>query len=387
MQQQFKASYRAIRFVFLLCGLAISSWAPMVPFAKEGLNLNEAELGMVLLAFAIGALISMPLTGWLVQRFGSRKLIVNVGCGLIGFLPLLPIAPTSELLSLALLLFGAASGTLNVAINSQAVALEVKSKMPLMSGFHCLFSLGGLFGAGFISAFLEFGFSLFVGSVAMSSLMLLILATQSKHLLPAQDDIKATSQATFTFPRGKVLIFGLFCFIFFLGEGAMLDWSAVFLESTHEYSPAVAGAGYAIFSVAMAFGRYTGDKVIKRFGPVAVLQMGSFLAASGMLIAAHIGSGIELLGFLLIGLGASNVVPILFSAAGRLPDVSSSLSLTVVTTCGYAGILLGPAMIGFIAQATSLSIALTGVALLLSVVTLGGRIVVTEAPSPVLQEN
>jgi len=372
---------RAVRFIFLLCGIGISSWAPMVPFAKAGLNLDEAELGLVLLAFAIGALVTMPLTGWLIQRFGSRRLIVIGGCCLIVILPLLTMAPTAEYLSLFLLLFGSASGVLNVAVNSQAVALEVKTGLPLMSGFHCLFSLGGLFGAAFMSLFLESGLSLFFSALAASAMLLMLLSTQSKHLLPAQDDIKSANDASWTFPKGKVLLFGLFCFIFFLGEGAMLDWSAVFLGSTHQYQPGMAGIGYAIFSVAMAFGRYIGDRLIQRFGPVAVLQAGGFLAASGMLIAVNVGSGIELLGFLLIGLGASNVVPIVFSAAGRLPDAASSLSLTVVTTCGYAGILLGPAMIGFIAQATSLSVALTGVAFLLSIVSFGGRKIESAVPS------
>lgn len=371
---QVKKAGLATRFLFLISGLAISSWAPMVPYAKDRLNLNEADLGLVLFEFGMGALLIMPATGCLVHKFGSRNISLAASSLLIALLPCLTLAPSPVALGLILFLFGMSIGAANVAINSHAVAVEALAGRPLMSGFHSLFSIGGLAGASLISMMLEMDFLLFTSACAISAIIAVILFFQSGYLLPSHFDIKAT-KVSFSWPGFKILFLGLLCFIMFLAEGAMLDWSAVFLTESLHYAESIAGVGYALFSVAMAVGRATGDKMTQRFGSLRLIQLGSLAAAIGLWMAlnAH-WYHCELIGFFLIGIGASNIVPLLFSMAGRLPDSSSSYSLTIITTFGYTGILLGPALIGFVAQLTSLSLALTCIIPLLVFVGISARV-------------
>jgi fucose permease len=385
-EQQLKKARIATRLIFLFSGIGVASWAPMVPFAKSRLDLNEADLGLVLLAFGVGALLTMPLTGWLVHRFGSRIVTFIAGFILICVLPFLTIASSVLLLSLSLFLFGAVEGALNVAMNAHAVLVEKHSQRPLMSGFHCLFSAGGLVGAVILSVLLEANYTLFACGIAVTAILAIILFTQCQNLLSSIEKSHGVESSTkFVLPQGRVLLLGALCFILFLTEGSMLDWSAVFLRSSLDYDAATAGIGFAVFSIAMAIGRFFGDRLIGYFGPILTVQMGSLICAAGLLLAVNFHwAHAELLGFALIGLGASNIVPVLFSAAGSLPGTSASYGLTVVTTFGYAGLLLGPAVIGFVAQATTLSIALTSVAVLLVAVGFSARSTQPEEPVAIL---
>lgn len=371
----------ATRLMFLIAGITISSWAPMIPFVKENLDLNEAGLGLVLLVFGVGALVTMPLTGWLVHKFGSRRIILGAHTLTLTLLPLLPLASSELFLSILLFLFGASSGAVNVSVNSQAILVESKSAKPLMSGFHCLFSFGGLVGAGLLSALLGLGCNLHTCVIAFSFVMFLTLLSQYRYLYDNSEEKTSESKASsFSKLSLKVLFIALLCFVGFLSEGAVLDWSAVFLQSTFDYDVAIAGIGYAIFSVAMSFGRLVGDKVVQKLGAVSVIQCGGLLAAVGYILAVTSpGYYLELLGYVLVGLGGANLVPILFSAAGRQPDTSPSVALTMVTTMGYAGLLLGPAIVGFVAQQTSLPLALSGIAFLLLLVGMNARVVHSES--------
>jgi predicted MFS family arabinose efflux permease len=191
-----------------------------------------------------------------------------------------------------------------------------------------------------------------------------VVVTQWKSLLDGTGERAA--RAAFAVPRGIVLLLGLLCFISFLAEGAMLDWSAVFLREFRGFDAATAGIGYAGFSVAMALVRLVGDRVVTRIGPVLTVRLGAGLAAAGFLLATLVAwPPAALLGFVLVGFGAANIVPVMFGAAGRLPGASPEISLATVTMLGYAGLLSGPALIGFLAQASSLAVALATVAGLL----------------------
>lgn len=356
----------ATSLIFLVSGLGYSSWAPMVPYAKEKLELGEGALGMILLVFGIGGLVSMPITGWAVHRFGSAKITVFSALSMIFLLPLLAMAPTWEILSLLLLAFGVADGALNVSMNAQSVTVENHFGKPILSSFHCLFSLGGLFGAGLMSLLLKQGMTLLASTCCLFLIMGAILLWQARHLLPSQYDTRVKNSKTLARPSGRVLFYGALCFILFLAEGSMLDWGAVFLHSNHGYDPAIAGIGYAIFSIAMAIGRFSGDRLISKYGKTLIVQWGGLLAAAGLfLLVICPTSYLELLGFFLIGLGASNIVPIMFGAAGNLSSMSASVALTIVITMGYTGMLLGPAFIGWIAELSTLSFALGSVAFLL----------------------
>jgi predicted MFS family arabinose efflux permease len=234
----------------------------------------------------------------------------------------------------------------------------------MMSGFHGLFSVGGLGGALGMSVLLALGASLLVAAVLVALLLAVMVVTQWYSLLERTSE-RATRKA-FAMPRGIVLLLGLLCFISFLAEGAMLDWSAVFLREFRGFDAATAGIGYAGFSVAMALVRLVGDRVVARIGPVLTVRLGASLAAAGFLLATLVAwPPAALLGFVLVGFGAANIVPVMFGAAGRLPGASPEISLATVTMLGYAGLLSGPALIGFLAQASSLAAALAAVAGLL----------------------
>lgn len=291
---------------------------------------------------------------------------------------LLPLATVSSVVSLGLtlLLFGATVGTMDVAINAHAVATEQRSGRPLMSGFHALFSLGGLAGAAGMSALLRLGVSLPFCAICASALVAAVALPAIPHLLPHDVGQRGGGAQRLVLPSGRVILIGALCFVCFLAEGAMLDWSAVFLRFSRGFSAASAGTGYAAFSVAMAAGRLTGDWTTQRLGPVATLRLSGALAAAGLLVAVLTTSALAaLLGFVMVGLGAANIVPALFSAAGRSRGQSAHVSIPFITTLGYAGILTGPAMIGFAARLTGLPTTMAGIAVLLLLVSACGEVV------------
>jgi predicted MFS family arabinose efflux permease len=358
---------RATSAMFLICGTATSSWAPMVPFAKDRLALDEAALGFILLALGGGSTVAMPLAGVAIHRFGSRPVVLTAALGTCAALPFLavPISPT--LLAITLFAFGAALGALDVAMNAQAIAVQHAAGRPMMSSFHALFSVGGIAGALLVSLFLRGGIGLLPCAVSIAVVLAALALFEQRHLVA---DLGGADTGTFTIvPKAAVLFLGALCFLSFLGEGAVLDWSAVFLREHREVDVSLAGVGYAVFSVAMTICRLTGDAMTHRFGPRAMLRIGGALACAGFLGAALLPSPIAALaGFAIVGIGAANIVPVLFSGAGRVPGVAPGIALATITTIGYVGLLLGPALIGFVADATSLPLAFVLVAVLFGVV-------------------
>lgn len=348
------------RLAFLAAGLAMSAWAPLVPFAKERLALGEADLGLLLLCLGAGSLMAMPVTGLLASRFGCRIVVLVSGAFVCLVLPGLAMAPTPMLLGATLFAFGAALGTLDVAMNVQAVIVERESGGALMSGFHGLFSVGGFIGAGLMALMLWAGMTPVGASVAVSLLVALSLLAGAPHLL-REPDAGEGHGSMFVVPHGAVIFIGVLCFLCFLAEGAILDWSALLLTSEQGMDATRAGLGYAAFAAAMTVGRLTGDRVVSRLGGKRVLLLGGLCSAAGFFVAVLAPSApLALVGFLLVGLGASNVVPILFTAAGNQSAMPAGLAIGAITTLGYAGILAGPAVIGFVAHAVSLNLAFAG---------------------------
>ena len=348
------------RLAFLAAGLAMSAWAPLVPFAKARLALGEADLGLLLLCLGAGSLMAMPVTGLLASRFGCRVVVLVSGAFVCVVLPGLAMAPTPMLLGATLFAFGAALGTLDVAMNVQAVIVERESGGALMSGFHGLFSVGGFIGAGLMALMLWAGMTPVGASVAVSLLVALSLLAGAPHLL-REPDAGEGHGSMFVVPHGAVIFIGVLCFLCFLAEGAILDWSALLLTSEQGMDATRAGLGYAAFAAAMTVGRLTGDRVVSRLGGKRVLLLGGLCSAAGFFVAVLAPSApLALVGFLLVGLGASNVVPILFTAAGNQSAMPAGLAIGAITTLGYAGILAGPAVIGFVAHAVSLNLAFAG---------------------------
>jgi len=371
----------ATQAIFFICGLGISSWAVMVPFAKERLALNDASLGLLLLLLGAGAIAMMPVTGFLIHRFGSRIIILIASIVTAITLPLLLLMSSSVSLGVVLFVFGAAIGTMDVAMNAHGVQVQNLNAKPIMSSLHGLFSTGGLLGSLGLGFLIKLGLSPVLSALSISLLLLLIVGTQYGSLLKGSYEkelnVKSEKENASTetkglaakWFKGSVIYLGIMCFILFLSEGAMLDWSAVFLTENRGLDVTLAGLGYAAFSVAMAVMRLLGDKIVAKLEGKKVVIYGTLLAALGIFIAVISPWVISsLVGFVLLGIGAANVVPVFFSEAGRLKDVPAAIAIPAISTLGYAGQLAGPALLGFIAHRASLPLALgcTG-CLLLSV--------------------
>jgi hypothetical protein len=359
------AARLSTRLFFLSSGFVNAAWAPMVPFAKARTGLGTASFGVVLIGLGVGAVTVMPLISWALRRHGSQRSMV-VSCLLITVvLPMLAILSSPLGLALALLGFGFGLGGLDAAMNAQAVDVEARSARPLMSGFHGMFSVGGLAGSLGLTLLLGAGLSVLAGALAITAIFVLIWVTRGRGLLAGFE----TRPASAAF-RGwavafhpAVLLIGGLCFIGFLGEGAALDWSALFLHGKG-LPTAYGGIGYAAFSVTMACGRLTGDTAAKRWGVVPLLRASALIAAVGWATTVLLPGPLSVAGFALVGLGASNIVPLLFGAAARVRAVPTSVSIPLISAIAYAGMLCGPAMVGFAAAATSLAVALLGVGVL-----------------------
>jgi predicted MFS family arabinose efflux permease len=366
------------RLAFLAAGTAMSSWAPLVPYAQARTGVEAAQLGLLLLCLGIGSLLAMPVTGILAARFGCRRVILLSGLGCCAVFPFLAIAPSAPLLALALFLFGATIGTLDVSMNVQAVIVEKDYGGALMSGFHGLFSVGGIVGAGSMSAMLWLGMDIVSASVAMTIAVALVLLAAGPNLLreaPAAE----RDAPLLVVPRGAVVLIGVLCIFVFLAEGAVLDWSAVLLTNGG-MSGAQGGLGYAAFAVAMTIGRLNGDRIVQRWGGRRILLLGGLASALGfLLVVLAPSSWLALPGFVLIGCGASNIVPVLFTAAGSQRDMPASLAVSAISTIGYAGILAGPGVIGFVAHAIGLQWAFAALACGMLVVALSGSSVAPAA--------
>jgi MFS family permease len=365
------ATRLATRLSFFAAGFGASCWAPLVPYAKSRLAIDDGTLGLLLLCLGIGSVLIMPATGGLVGRFGSRAVILAGGVGYALALPVLAVGSSLGLVATALLLFGTSLGAMDVAMNIHAVEVERGSDRPLMSAFHGLFSFGGIAGAGSITALLASGLSLGAAAVAGVVVVIAALGVAAPRYLETR--IGRTAPF-FVRPRGLVLLLGALAFVAFLVEGAILDWSALLMTGHQQMPAALAGLAYAVFSVAMTVGRLTGDRIVSALGGRLVLVLGGLLTAAGLTVVLIATWPVAALGgFLLVGLGASNIVPVLFSAAGRQTAMPSGLAIASMTAIGYAGILAGPAAMGFVAEASSLPAAFAMLAALMLLVPLCAR--------------
>lgn len=367
------ATRLATRLAFLVAGFGIACWAPLVPFAKTRLGVDDGVLGLLLLSLGIGSVVAMLMTGVMSARYGSKPIIIAGGLGLALVLPLLAVASTPTTLALALLAFGAALGSIDVAMNIHAVEVERDAGRPLMSGFHALFSIGGFAGSALMTALLSLQTGALASTLTCSVLMLIAMLISWPRLLSS---VQVQDGPLFVLPHGSVLLLALLGAITFLVEGAMLDWSALLVIGAGLVSETQGGIGYIVFSIAMTVGRLGGDAVVARIGDRATLIWGSLITIAGfvVLLTAPV-AAVAVAGFLLIGLGASNLVPVLFRRAARQKVMPTGLAVAAITTAGYAGILVGPAGVGFVARLGGLPMAFWLLAALMGLVTLSSRIV------------
>ena len=365
---------RAVSLCFFLNGAVIASWVPHIPDLKTRLGLGDGGLGMLLLAMAVGAILALPAAGWLISRLGSRVVAAVSAAGLSAAVVLPVVAPGVVTTAAALALLGACNATLDVSMNAQGVTVEDRYGRPIMSSFHALFSVGGLIGAGGAAAAMAAAMSARAHVVAVALLSLAAVWVAARSLLPAAP-VRAQGP-NFVLPPASLLGFGLLTFCALLAEGAMGDWSAVYLRDSLATSSAVAAAGFGAFSLAMAVGRLLGDRLAERMGAARLLRLSGALAGGGLAISLLVGHpATALLGFGLVGLGVANLIPILFSAAGRTPGIEAGTALAAVATPGYFGYLAGPPLIGFAAEAAGLPAALAIVCVACGLVAAGAAII------------
>ncbi len=367
----------ATRLVFFIGGVALGAWSPLIPYAQKRLALDDTGLGLLLLCLGIGSVLCMPLAGMLCARFGTRRVIVVSGVGLLTMFPALAFASSPLVMAVAVFLFGGFLGVMEVGMNSHAADVESGSEKPLMSGFHAQFSIGGFVGAGGVTLLLSAGVSPFETAVVCVLLCLVILVIAAPRLL---NDRKSESGAGRAFPKGVVLLLAVLTAITFLVEGAVLDWSAALITGQGLTDLSQGGVAFMCFSVAMTLGRLFGDRIVGRVGPKNILLWGSVLTIIGVCLAVfadHL--VVSLVGFTVIGCGVCNIVPVLFSLAGRQKVMPTSAAIAAVATAGYGGILLGPAAIGVFADWTSLPAAFSGLVVLLAVIALSANSAVSRA--------
>ena len=356
-----RSAANATRIAFIANGLAFASWAPIIPFAKANTGVDEAALGLLLLCLGIGSVISMPITGWLCARHGTRPMILISAMIMACALPFLAYLVEYWALAITLLIFGASIGTLDVAMNIHAAEVEKRSGRALMSGFHGMFSVGAICGAGFVTLLISYGVAPLIATLCVTgSVIIAILWVQSHYLITKSD-----APEPFRPPSGIVKWLALLAGIAFLIEGAIMDWGALLMIERAVFSMEQAALGYIAFSITMVIGRLSGDFVVPRIGRRAILLGGGTLVLMGLIAITTLPSpALNLIGFAVIGLGAANLVPVVFSAAGQQSDMDPNMAVASVTFVGYAGILLGPAIIGFGAQYTSLPLAMASLVLL-----------------------
>lgn len=360
------SSAQATRIIFFLAGFITATWAVIVPFARANTGVNEAQLGTLLLCLGVGALIAMPVTGWLTSRFGCRRVILVAVALIVISTPWLAVLSDPLLLALALLVFGIGIGVTDCAMNIQAILVEKQAAKPVMSGFHGMYSVGGIAGAGFMTLILAMGFSVLTGCLlAVAAVIIMTLVSVSGLLTyanPAEGPV-------FAVPRGSVLIIGIICFAVFLTEGTVLDWSAVYLTDVRAIPASLGGLGYTCFAIAMTVARLTGDRIISSLGRLPVVLGGALVAAAGMAMVTFIASWpLALLGYTLVGAGCANIVPVMFSAAGRQTVMPQAVAIPAITTLGYLGVLSGPAVIGYVAHYTHLGFSFSLIMALMLVV-------------------
>lgn len=372
---QLSAQRLSTRFSFFGLGFATAAWAPLIPFAQQRLHFNHADFGLLLLCSGLGAMLAMPATGKIVQRVGCRAPIGFALLLLAVLLPSLSLWTTPLMMAITLFLFGTAAGSLGVALNIQAVVVEKNSLKSLMSGFHGMASLGGLAGVLTITALLALSISAVMSAFAVSLLLVIIVFLSVPYSIKAVENtsLEASSKVKKSIrqrlPQPLIILIGIACFIIFMMEGAAMDWSGIYLTQQYGVNTAFAGLAYTFFAIAMTTGRFTGHYLIRYFGEKKLLTYSAICATLGLaLVSIAPYWWLVLVGYTLVGTGCSNIVPIMFSRAGRQTVMPSAVALSCVSTMAYTGILVGPAFIGMVSELIGLStvfMALSGLLLLI----------------------
>lgn len=349
------AIYRiATSVFFFVAGLTFATWASRIPDIQNKLQLSDAGLGGVLFALPAGLMTSLPLSGWLVGSFGSRKLVIAGAVLYPMTLILLGVAGSIWMLTLGLFLFGLFANVINIAMNTQAVGIEKLYGKSIMASFHGLWSIAGFTGAAIGALFVSAGYPPLLHFSLICLLTGLLVLIAYKFTLP-HDDTSGGSQKLFVKPDKQIWVLGIIAFCCLLCEGAMADWSGVYFKKIVSAPQSLITLGYLAFTSTMALGRFLGDWMVTKIGARRMLQFSGLLITVGLLTSVMFPYlSTATIGFLLVGFGVSSVVPIVYGIAGKSKIMSASTALATVSTIGFLGFLIGPPLIGFIAQAINL---------------------------------
>lgn len=381
----------ATALCFFSLGFSTAAWAPLIPYAQQRLLLNHADFGLLLLCAGIGSMLAMPLAGRLANALGCRTVLAVILSAFLFILPALAYSPNHLMMAISLFFFGASAGALGVTVNIQAAQIEKKLGKSLMSGFHGVCSLGGLAGVLGMTMLMGFGLAPLTGAVIVSVILLLIALFAVPFSLGAEpktavEETSSEQPVKKAVPTWAILGIGLICFVAFLSEGAAMDWSGIYLATEFSLPAAQTGLAYSFFAGLMVLGRFSGHLIIQQFGEKNTILLSALLAATGLLtvVFAPVWQ-VVLVGYAILGLGSANIVPLMFSRAGRQKTLASHVALSYVSVFAYTGSLIGPALVGFGSEIIGLSLVFSVIAIgLLSIVILNH---LTADPSEVQQSE
>lgn len=365
----------ALGAMFFFMGLCFSTWAARIPDIQTKFQLSEGQLGTILLCLPIGSMLGLPIAGWSVHTYGSRAIILIGSFAYACTLPLIGLATTTWMIVPVLIVFGMLGNIMNISLNTQALGLEDQMGKSILASFHGLWSMAGFTGAGLGAGLIFFGFSPAGHFAVVTGISILIVLFTQKYVINDRRDSEEGEGLVLKRPDDLLLRIGLISFLGMMTEGCMFDWSGVYFKKIVMAKPEFVALGYVCFMGAMASGRFITDKATKRFGRIPVLQASGALIFGGLVLSVLVPNMYTAaLGFLLVGLGVASIVPVSYGIAGRSKLYSPSVALALVSTISFFGFLLGPPLIGFVADLFDLKVSFAliavnglGIALLSSI--------------------
>ena len=352
--------------MFFFCqGLAFASWASRIPDIKTSLHLSEAGLGSILLALPAGQLLTMPFSGRAVTRFGSKYVLRIAIVGYVFSLTNIGLVQAPWQLALALFGFGICGNLCNISVNTQALHAELLYARPIMASFHGIWSTAGFTGALLGALMMNVPVRPYDHFVMVALLIVSLMLYFNRFLLLTPVSKSAASFKRIRRPHGTLLLLGAIAFCCLSAEGCMFDWSGVYFKEVVQAHGSLVSLGYASFMIMMATGRFTGDRLAQRYGRKRMVQWSGLLIFSGMLIAVLLPFLVSAtIGFLIVGFGVSSIIPLMYSTAGKVKEVASGIAIATVSGVGFFGFLMGPPLIGYIAELAGLQYSFALIALM-----------------------
>ena len=354
----------ALGALFFFMGICFASWAARIPDIQSKFQLSEGQLGTLLLCLPIGSMVGLPIAGWSVHHYGSRIVILICSFAYALTLPLIGLAPNLWVIVPVLMIFGMLGNIMNISLNTQALGFEDQLGKSILASFHGVWSMAGFTGAGLGAGMIFLSFSPAAHYVVVALLSILMILLSQKFVINDKQAAGEEGGLVLRKPDSLLLRVGLISFLGMMAEGCMFDWSGVYFKKIVEAEPELVSLGYVCFMGAMASGRFVTDKAINRYGKIPVLQVSGILIFLGLLLAVLFPSlYTAALGFLMVGFGVASIVPVAYGIAGRSKLYSPSVALAMVSTLSFFGFLVGPPLIGFIAEAFNLKISFALIAI------------------------